>query len=120
MYDLDRFSCSNKDEFTMCFDMGCPRFVNPDESATSSSERSDYVLDAQRHQGSVFRSELDQHWIDLPRLRSYLKLYTTLPVSKLNQFLREVPISRRLEFTLLPHLASSSSSSELFVIIYIT
>ncbi len=71
----------------MCFDMGCPRFVNPDAGAT---ERTEYALDAQRHQSSVFRSELEQHWIELPRLRSYLKLYTTLPVAKLSHFLEEV------------------------------
>lgn len=71
----------------MCFDIGCPRFINPDAKAT---ERVNYALDAQRHQGMVFRSELDQHWIELPRLRSFLKLYTSLPVEKLRHFLEEV------------------------------
>nr|VZI08779.1 unnamed protein product [Spirometra erinaceieuropaei] len=81
---LNRLQQTNKDEFTMCFDMGCPRFVNPD----TANDRSDYSLDAQRHQGYVFREELE-NLLDLPRLRSYLKLYTTLPVSKLSMFLRE-------------------------------
>uniref|UniRef100_A0A0X3Q1L3 Eukaryotic translation initiation factor 3 subunit L n=1 Tax=Schistocephalus solidus TaxID=70667 RepID=A0A0X3Q1L3_SCHSO len=81
---LNRLQQTNKDEFTMCFDMGCPRFVNPD----SANDRSEYSLDAQRHQGYVFREELE-NLLDLPRLRSYLKLYTTLPVSKLSMFLRE-------------------------------
>ena len=71
----------------MCFDMGCPRFVNPDAKAI---ERTTYALDAQRHQGLIFRSELDNYWIDLLRLRSFLKLYTSLPVSKLGNFLKEV------------------------------
>ncbi|VDD77762.1 unnamed protein product [Mesocestoides corti] len=83
---LNRLQQTNKDEFSMCFDMGCPRFINPDANA---NERTDYVLDAQRHQGYVFRNELDQHWIELPRLRSFLKLYTSLPVSKLAHFLDE-------------------------------
>ncbi|VDN11841.1 unnamed protein product [Dibothriocephalus latus] len=81
---LNRLQQTNKDEFTMCFDMGCPRFVNPD----TVTDRGDYALDAQRHQGYVFREELE-NLLDLPRLRSYLKLYTTLPVSKLSMFLRE-------------------------------
>ncbi|KAL5965296.1 Eukaryotic translation initiation factor 3 subunit L [Taenia solium] len=83
---LNRLQQTNKDEFTMCFDIGCPRFINPDSKAT---ERVNYALDAQRHQGMVFRSELDQHWIELPRLRSFLKLYTSLPVEKLGHFLEE-------------------------------
>ncbi|CDS43470.1 eukaryotic translation initiation factor 3 [Echinococcus multilocularis] len=83
---LNRLQQTNKDEFTMCFDIGCPRFINPDAKAT---ERVNYALDAQRHQGVVFRSELDQYWIELPRLRSFLKLYTSLPVEKLGHFLEE-------------------------------
>ncbi|KAM3184122.1 hypothetical protein ACTXT7_009017 [Hymenolepis weldensis] len=83
---LNRMEGANRDEFTQCFDLGCPRFINPDSMAT---ERTTYALDAQRHQGAIFRYELDNHRIDLLRLRSFLKLYTSLPVEKLSHFLNE-------------------------------
>ncbi|KAF4532461.1 hypothetical protein B566_EDAN003036 [Ephemera danica] len=48
----------------------------------------DSVKEAMRHQTNVFMDEVRQQKM-LPTIRSYLKLYTTLPVSKLATFMAQ-------------------------------
>lgn len=72
-------------EFECCFLFACPKFLsltppNPD------NPNEDYVRDAIKHQTQVFMDEVIQQKM-LPTIRSYLKLYTTLPLSKLATFM---------------------------------
>ncbi|EGI70009.1 Eukaryotic translation initiation factor 3 subunit L, partial [Acromyrmex echinatior] len=72
-------------EFENCFVFACPKFLsltppNPD------NPNEDYVREAIKHQTQVFMDEVIQQKM-LPTIRSYLKLYTTLPLSKLATFM---------------------------------
>ncbi|XP_076660347.1 eukaryotic translation initiation factor 3 subunit L-like [Halictus rubicundus] len=72
-------------EFESCFLFACPKFLsltppNPD------NPNEDYVREAIKHQTQVFMDEVVQQKM-LPTIRSYLKLYTTLPLSKLATFM---------------------------------
>ena len=72
-------------EFENCFVFACPKFLsltppNPD------NPNEDYVREAIKHQTQVFMDEVVQQKM-LPTIRSYLKLYTTLPLSKLATFM---------------------------------
>lgn len=72
-------------EFESCFQFACPKFLclhppNPDNKGE------DYAKEAIKYQTSVFMKEVGQQKM-LPTIRSYLKLYTTLPLSKLATFM---------------------------------
>ncbi|XP_077297592.1 eukaryotic translation initiation factor 3 subunit l isoform X2 [Arctopsyche grandis] len=72
-------------EFESCFTFACPKFLSPcppDPDAPID----DYGKDAIKHQTQVFMDEVRQQKM-LPTIRSYLKLYTTLPLSKLATFM---------------------------------
>ncbi|XP_072029237.1 eukaryotic translation initiation factor 3 subunit L-like isoform X2 [Amphiura filiformis] len=71
--------------FEDCFSFACPRFLSPvppnfDQPA-SNSHREPFTL-----QVHVFKEEVQQQ-ILIPTIRSFLKLYTTMPISKLAAFL---------------------------------
>lgn len=72
-------------EFEQCFYFACPKFLSPvppnyDET-TVNYHKDPYFL-----QLKVFMQEVSQQ-INLPIIRSFLKLYTTLPISKLAAFM---------------------------------
>lgn len=80
-----KMQCGGLEEFEACFQFACPKFLclhppNPD------NPNEDYVKEAIKHQTHVFMEEVVQQKM-LPTIRSYLKLYTTLPLSKLATFM---------------------------------
>lgn len=72
-------------EFEACFLYACPKFLSPCPPPPDAPNE-DYVKEAIKHQTSVFMEEVAQQKM-LPTIRSYLKLYTTLPLSKLATFM---------------------------------
>ncbi|XP_054273441.1 eukaryotic translation initiation factor 3 subunit L-like [Macrosteles quadrilineatus] len=70
-------------EFEACFTFACPKFLSP---APPMHPQDDYVKEAMEHQKQVFMDEVRQQKM-IPTIRSYLKLYTTLPLSKLASFM---------------------------------
>ncbi|KAG8038903.1 hypothetical protein G9C98_003210 [Cotesia typhae] len=72
-------------EFESCFLFACPKFFSSIPPSPDST-REDYTKDAIKHQTQVFMDEVIQQKM-LPTIRSYLKLYTTLPLSKLATFM---------------------------------
>lgn len=74
-------------EFESCFTFACPKFLSPCPPPLDSPME-DYLKDAQKHQTQVFMDEVRQQKM-LPTIRSYLKLYTTLPLSKLATFMSQ-------------------------------
>ncbi|KAI5718766.1 hypothetical protein M8J76_000056 [Diaphorina citri] len=76
-------------EFENCFLFACPKFLSatpPSVTDPSEATTDDYVKEAIKHQTQVFMDEVNQQKM-LPTIRSYLKLYTTLPLSKLATFM---------------------------------
>ncbi|GJQ68323.1 hypothetical protein Trydic_g16918 [Trypoxylus dichotomus] len=72
-------------EFENCFVFACPKFLSPCPPPVESIP-DDYSKEAIRHQTQVFVEEVEQQRM-LPTIRSYLKLYTTLPLTKLATFM---------------------------------
>ncbi|KAF8791922.1 Eukaryotic translation initiation factor 3 like protein [Argiope bruennichi] len=74
-------------EFEACFSFACPKFLSPVppsydiQNMDANSHREPFVA-----QLKVFMDEVRQQ-IMLPTIRSYLKLYTTMPIAKLAKFL---------------------------------
>ncbi|VVC96168.1 eukaryotic translation initiation factor 3 subunit L [Leptidea sinapis] len=71
-------------EFESCFTFACPKFLSPCPPPIEPG--SNYGRDAVKHQTQVFMDEVRQQKM-LPTIRSYLKLYTTLPMAKLAAFM---------------------------------
>ncbi|XP_061715338.1 eukaryotic translation initiation factor 3 subunit L [Cydia fagiglandana] len=71
-------------EFESCFTFACPKFLSPCPPPIEPG--SNYGKDAVKHQTQVFMDEVRQQKM-LPTIRSYLKLYTTLPLVKLAAFM---------------------------------
>ncbi|XP_074000255.1 eukaryotic translation initiation factor 3 subunit l [Rhodnius prolixus] len=82
-------------EFEACFQFACPKFLSPSPPPTTAPAE-DYIKEATKHQTSVFMDEVKQQ-INLPTIRSYLKLYTTLPLSKLAMFMSKAGTKEELE-----------------------
>ncbi|KAK3929849.1 Eukaryotic translation initiation factor 3 subunit L, partial [Frankliniella fusca] len=74
-------------EFEQCFVFACPKFLLP-SPPPADAPAEDYMKDAMKHQTQVFMDEVKQQKM-LPTIRSYLKLYTTLPLSKLATFMSQ-------------------------------
>lgn len=72
-------------EFESCFLYACPKFLSP-VPPPADAPPEDYTKEAIKHQTQVFMGEVQQQRM-LPTIRSYLKLYTTLPLSKLATFM---------------------------------
>ncbi|KAJ8677965.1 hypothetical protein QAD02_013752, partial [Eretmocerus hayati] len=80
-----KMQCGGLEEFEACFQFACPKFLCLHPPNTGSSSE-DYVKEAIKHQTYVFMEEVMQQKM-LPTIRSYLKLYTTLPLTKLASFM---------------------------------
>jgi len=72
-------------EFEEAFRFACPKFLSPVspnyDLPASTTGKEPYL-----QQLNVFKDEVEQQ-IWLPTIRSYLKLYTTMPISKLAAFM---------------------------------
>lgn len=79
--------------FKNAFIFGSPKFVSPCPPPADSALE-DYVKEPMEHQTNVFMDEVRQQ-IELPIIRSYLKLYTTLPLTKLAAFMNKEADERK-------------------------
>lgn len=79
--------CGDLQEFENSFVYACPKFLSPYPPPIDSIP-DDYSKEAIQHQTAVFMDEVAQQKM-LPTIRSYLKLYTTLPLSKLATFMAQ-------------------------------
>ncbi|CAG9087633.1 hypothetical protein JYU34_021339 [Plutella xylostella] len=71
-------------EFEASFTFACPKFLSACPPPVDAS--AGYGSHAVKHQTQVFMDEVRQQKM-LPTIRSYLKLYTTLPLAKLAAFM---------------------------------
>lgn len=79
-------------EFESCFTFACPKFLSACPPPIEPG--ANYGRDAVKHQTQVFMDEVRQQKM-LPTIRSYLKLYTTLPMAKLAAFMSAARGSER-------------------------
>lgn len=83
--NMYKMQCGDMEVFRNFFTFACPKFVSPCPPPFDS-QVDDYVKEPMEHQVQVFMDEVKQQ-LELPTIRSYLKLYTTLPLSKLASFM---------------------------------
>lgn len=85
-----KMQCRDMDVFRNFFVFGSPKFVSPCPPPLPSQMHNDgdddEFKDPMEHQTEVFMDEVRQQ-MELPTIRSYLKLYTTLPLAKLSSFM---------------------------------
>jgi len=74
------------EEFETCFSFACPKFVSPVFPDYSQPPNMNLHMEPFLLQKKVFQEEVLQQ-ATISTIRSYLKLYTTLPISKLATFM---------------------------------
>lgn len=84
MYQMQ---CGELETFRSLFIFGSPKFISPCPPPQDVKE-GDFVKQPMEHQTQVFMDEVKQQQV-LPTIRSYLKLYTTLPLEKLDAFMNK-------------------------------
>ena len=84
--NMYKMQCGDLEVFRNFFMFACPKFVSPCPPAFEAQGGDDFVKEALEHQAQIFMDEVKQQ-LELPTIRSYLKLYTTLPLTKLASFM---------------------------------
>lgn len=74
-------------EFESCFAFACPKFLSPVIPVNYDNMNPNYHKEPFQQQLTVFIDEIREQNM-LHTIRSYLKLYTTLPLSKLANFMK--------------------------------
>jgi translation initiation factor 3 subunit L len=92
-----------KGTYDEVFTYACPKFVLPASPAAPSYEQlTDFNRDAYQQQLTVFMREVDEQ-LQMPTIRSYLKLYQSIGMEKLARF-RDMELnSFRLQLLALKH-----------------
>lgn len=82
---MNKMQRGDMSEFEASFAFACPKFLSPVppnyELDNTAKSKEPFAL-----QMNVFKDEVSQQ-IQVPTIRSYLKLYTTLPIAKLAAFM---------------------------------
>jgi len=86
---MNKMQAGDLAEFEQCFTFACPKFLSPvpptiEENAADSAGM--VHKEPLKLQLKVFLDEVNQQMI-LPTIRSYLKLYTSMPLDKLADYL---------------------------------
>ncbi|XP_039260947.2 eukaryotic translation initiation factor 3 subunit L-like [Styela clava] len=103
-----RMQRGEKGAFEEAFSFACPKFVSP-VAPNYGAGPVNLHKEPMNHQLAVFLEEVDQQAL-LPTIRSYLKLYSTMPVDKLADFLDMPPHDLRAELMCLKHKMKNSQS----------
>merc|ERR1711962_496694 len=82
---MSRMSRSDMAEFTNCFTFACPKFLSPVPPAYDTPS-ANFHKEPFQQQLKVFLDEVQQQQ-QISVMRSYLKLYTTMPMEKMAAFL---------------------------------
>lgn len=80
-----RMQKGDMNEFEQCFSFASPKFLSP-APPNYDAAPANYHKEPHVQQLKVFIDEVQQQYL-LATIRSYLKLYTTMPISKLAAFL---------------------------------
>jgi len=84
---INKMQAGELDEFQDCFLFACPKFLPPVPPSLDDMERGGMqAKDARNLQLRVFLDEVQQQML-LPVVRSYLKLYTSMPIDKLASYM---------------------------------
>jgi len=82
---MARMARGDRDEFTACFTFACPKFLSPVPPPFDAANATNYHKEPFQQQLKVFQDEVQQQQ-EIGVMRSYLKLYTTIPMEKMAAF----------------------------------
>ncbi|KAL1468697.1 hypothetical protein MTO96_041306 [Rhipicephalus appendiculatus] len=96
---MNKMQRGDKAVFAEIFSVACPKFLNPvppplNAATLENKETRNYAKEPLQQQLNVFLSEVEGQLM-IPTIRSFLKLYTTMPVSKLASFLEDSDVKTR-------------------------
>lgn len=97
----------NREIFEALFEKACPKFIVP--SIPDYSAHVNYSQDAVRRQVDLFLKQAEQS-SNLGKIRSYLKLYTVISVSKLARFRSINDDDFRSELLAIKHMMTQMKS----------
>ncbi len=82
---LIKLQRGDREELSSMFHYACPKFLSP-VPPSFDGVVDQYLMEPYHQQLKVFMDEVCQQ-ILIPDIRSFLKLYTTLPIEKLASFI---------------------------------
>jgi translation initiation factor 3 subunit L len=84
---MNKMQQGDLSEFEACFSFACPKFLSPVAPALDSPPINDSLhKEPLKLQMKVFMDEVKQQTL-LPTIRSYLRLYTSMPMDKLANYM---------------------------------
>ncbi|XP_065196024.1 eukaryotic translation initiation factor 3 subunit L-like [Sycon ciliatum] len=81
---MHRLTAGDEKTFTDMFSFACPKFLSPVPPPLDAGQ--DSHMDAFNAQNKIFLSEVRQQGL-IPVIRSYLQLYTSMPIAKMAAFM---------------------------------
>ncbi|CAF0710291.1 unnamed protein product [Brachionus calyciflorus] len=100
----------DRDELVNMFHYACPKFLSP-VPPNFEGVTDQYLMEPYNQQLKVFLDEVNQQLL-ISDIRSFLKLYTTLPISKLASFINKSPEELKSILLCFKHKMSNIESDQ--------
>jgi len=100
----------DRDELVNMFHYACPKFLSP-VPPNFEGVTDQYLMEPYNQQLKVFIDEVQQQF-HISDIRSFLKLYTTLPIAKLASFINKSPAELKAILLCFKHKMSNIESDQ--------
>lgn len=100
----------DRDELVNMFHYACPKFLSP-VPPNFEGVTDQYLMEPYNQQLKVFIDEVQQQY-HISDIRSFLKLYTTLPIAKLASFINKTPAELKAILLCFKHKMSNIESDQ--------
>lgn len=100
----------DRDELVNMFHYACPKFLSP-VPPNFEGVTDQYLMEPYNQQLKVFIDEVQQQF-HISDIRSFLKLYTTLPIAKLASFINKTPEELKAILLCFKHKMSNIESDQ--------
>jgi translation initiation factor 3 subunit L len=100
----------DRDELSSMFHYACPKFLSP-VPPNFEGVTDQYLMEPYNQQLKVFIDEVQQQLL-ISDIRSFLKLYTTLPITKLASFINKSPNDLKAILLCFKHKMSNIESDQ--------
>lgn len=107
---LIKLQRGDRDELTNMFHYACPKFLSP-VPPNFEGVTDQYLMEPYNQQLKVFMDEVQQQLL-ISDIRSFLKLYTTLPIAKLASFINKTPEELKSILLCFKHKMSNIESDQ--------
>jgi len=108
---LAKLHRGDRDELSNMFHYACPKFLSP-IAPNFDGNTDQYLMEPYNQQLKAFIDEVQQQLL-ISDIRSFLKLYTTLPISKLASFINKSPNELKSILLCFKHKMSNIESDQL-------